>query len=581
VTVAGPKAPGRQPVDERVHALCAAAVRAISGVSDVRFRGDVLHRAGSPVPATAPHLRPTPGRDDFPCFRGASDGVALRLLHSDSGVHARHRPQGQVPRLVFEMLEQFRVESLADPRQPGVLANLRHRHRAWSRQFHASGLTESDPGLLLYAVALVSRARVTGDPVDPAADDVVESARYALAPVIGAELARLRPLRSQQARYAVPARSLAEKVGELVDAALAGEPQRSAAQGRGLRTSFTLLADETDADDGAGADPKSAREAAVAGATGYRVFTRAYDSEQDMRELTRPAQLAQHRDRLDALVARSGANPGRLARQLRLLLGHDEPDGWDTAQEEGVVDGRLLARLVTGAGDRRLFRSPREQPTPSSAVAFLLDCSGSMRRHQEQVAVLVDVLSRALDLADVGNEVLGFTTAAWNGGRAMRDWRRAGRPPAPGRLNEVLHLVVKDAATPWRRARPGIAGLLRPDLYREGVDGEAVEWACTRLRHIDADRRYLLVVSDGSPMDGATHLANGERYLDRHLSDVVAAQAATGEVTILGLGAGVDLSSSYTHSHALSADAPVGRDTFREVLALLATAVARSPRAGR
>jgi cobaltochelatase CobT len=172
-------------------------------------------------------------------------------------------------------------------------------------------------------------------------------------------------------------------------------------------------------------------------------------------------------------------------------------------------------------------------------------------------------------------EVLGFTTAAWNGGRAAKEWQRAGKPQRPGRLNEVRHLIFKDANTSWRRARPGLAALQKNELFREGIDGEAVEWACARLRDASNDddtprRRILIVVSDGSPMDTATNLANDAHYLDHHLRQIVQHQEARGGVEILGLGVGLDLSPYYGRCQALDLAAAPTQATFGEVLELIA-----------
>ena len=246
-------------------------------------------------------------------------------------------------------------------------------------------------------------------------------------------------------------------------------------------------------------------------------------------------------------------------------------DGWDDGLEEGRVDGRRLARLVGSPGERRLFRAERLQPAASCVVAFLVDCSGSMRRHVDAVALLVDVLVRALEQAGVASELLGYTTGAWNGGRAAADWQRAGRPPRPGRLNEVCHLVFKDADTPWRRARRDIAALLKADLFREGIDGEAVEWACRRLEARGESRRLLVVISDGWPADTATGLANDPRYLERHLREVLLRREREGRVEIRGLGIGGDAEAGAFHRRALVVDAslPVGNATLLAVAGLL------------
>jgi cobaltochelatase CobT len=555
---------------ERVEELCAAAVRALTGSSDLDFRGGVLHRGGARVHAAAPHLRPGLDSDDFGSFRGAADGLALRLMHSDPAAHASARPDDRVGALVFELLEQFRVESLADAAQTGTLANLRHRYDAWTAEFLASGLTETASGLLLYAVAQIGRTRVTGDPISQTTEDLIEATRFGLAPLIGNDLAKLRSLRHDQLAYAVPAQRIAEAVGQLV----LHEAETGTAPPDGVRRKvrFSLALDESN--DPEGEDTGTSRPGSrTLGSPGpdYRVFTRAWDRELPMARLTRAEQLHDHRERLDALVEEAGLNISLLARRLRSLMTTQRPDSWDTAQEEGLVDSSRLSRLVTNPTDAHVFRSPHHEPASAVQVTFLLDCSGSMRRHQERTATLVDSLVRALDLADIDSEVLGFTTAAWNGGRAERDWRRDGRPPQPGRLNERLHLVLKEADRSWRRARPEIAGLMRPDFYREALDGEAVDWACARLAaRDDLERRLLVVVSDGSPMDSATHLTNDPGYLDRHLDATLARVESDCLVEVVGLGVGVALSRHYRHGHVLDFDRPVDQPMLRDVVDLLA-----------
>jgi cobaltochelatase CobT len=192
-----------------------------------------------------------------------------------------------------------------------------------------------------------------------------------------------------------------------------------------------------------------------------------------------------------------------------------------------------------------------------------------MKAFSEPVAVLVDVFARALELAGVGCEVLGFTTTSWNGGRVRRDWIRSGRPRNPGRLNEVRHLVFKGADTSYRSARTAIAGLLKVDLYREGVDGEAVEWARRRLEARDEQRRIVVVISDGSPMDGATCLANNPNYLDQHLGDVLATRS---DVAICAIGMGLDLSIYYDRCTALDLTGGITHRVLSDVLQTIALA---------
>ncbi|MGJ7534521.1 MULTISPECIES: cobaltochelatase CobT-related protein [unclassified Variovorax] len=558
--------------EEQVAELCAGVVRAFSGERDLHFRGRRLHRGRMALPWFAPHLHPSPDTDDFASFRGVADGLALRLTESDAALHESLRPEEPVERMLFEMLEQFRVEAMAPEVMAGMRHNLRHRHEQWSLAFHHSGLTDTARGLLLYAVAQICRARVSGQQVVEETEDMLEATRFALAPLIGHALAGLRKDRADQAAYAVHACAIARTVAAMLHEA--DEEGSSAARDPHVddkRSVFSLVADMDQEIVERFTTAESGRSAVLDDAGGaYRVFSNAYDREHDAATLARKEVLADHREKLDRRIAAQGVNIARLARELRALLAEPERDGWDGTQEEGLIDGRRLAQLVASPTERRLFRTERMEPVADCIVTFLIDCSGSMKEHAESVAMMADVFARALEQAGVTSEVLGFTTGAWNGGRPQREWVRAGRPPHPGRLNERCHLVFKAAATPWRRARPAMAALLKADLFREGIEGEAIDWACMRLRQRSEGRKLLLVISDGSPMDSATHLANDAHYLDHHLRDVVARQEQRGDIAIAGIGVGLDLSPYYSRSHVLDLATSSGNTIFREVIELMA-----------
>ena len=570
----------RARLQQQVEELSVAAIRALAGERDLHFRGRRLHRGVVRLPHFAPHLHPVLERDDFASFRGAADGLALRLRHSDAALHAAGlaslQPDQAAERLVFDLLEQLRCESLADAAHAGVVHNLRHRFEAWSAEFHRSGLTDTARGLLLYALAQIARARITAEPVVEATEGLIESTRFALAPAIGVPLAGLRRERHHQAAFAPHALAIARTVGEMLrhsgeDDERPGRPAQRDAQ---PAPAFALLLDPDAqvAEGVASVEPGDSRVLADAPA-GYRVYTRAYDREVRAATLLRAPVLAAHRERLDARVAAQGANLPRLARALQTLLAEPAQDGWDGAQEQGRIDGRSLAQLVAVPTERRIFRSERIAPLCDAALTVLVDCSGSMKAHAESVAMLAELLLRAAEMAGVRTELLGFSTGAWHGGRAMRQWQRDGRPPHPGRVAETLHLVFKDADEPWRRARRGIAAMLEPTLFREGVDGEAVVWACGRLRAQPVRHRLLLVVSDGCPMEGATQLANDDNYLDHHLRQVVAQQEAAagadGGLAIFGVGVGLDLSPYYGRCQTLDLAAPPGNAVFSDLLQLL------------
>ncbi len=574
---------------QRIEELSAASIRALCGVADLHFRGARLHQGRRALPHFAPHLHPDVDRDDFASFRGAADGLGLRLLHSKPRLHRALCPADPVQRMLFELLEQFRTEALVPPGMPGVRRNLRHRFEAWSLAYHDAGHTDSARGLLLYTVTQMCRARVMGEAVVEATEDLLEATRAALGPSLGAALAGLRQEVADQAAYAAHALFIAQHV-----AAMLSEPDAAAttldddAADTDPWAAFSLLLDQGDEIEDPVATAVSGRSLVLDAQQGeYRVFTTAYDREVGAAALARPAQLRELRERLDACVIDAGVNLAHLARDLQAILATPAHDGWDGGQEEGLIDGRRLAQLISSPTERRLFRTRRSVARPNCRVSFLIDCSGSMKEHSDAVAVLVDLLARALGQIGVPTEVLGFTTGGWSGGRAQRDWVRAGRPAHPGRLNEACHIVFKDADTPWRRARASLAGLLKGDLFREGIDGEALQWAARRIAAPPRDnnndasgadfetepRRLLFVISDGSPMDSATQLANDPHYLDQHLRDVVAAQERAG-LEIYGVGVGLDLSPYYSRSQVLDLAHGVGSAALRDVVGM----IGRAPR---
>lgn len=559
---------------QRIDDLCASSIRALSDDADLHFRGRRLYRGDKRLPPFAPHLNPKPEIDDFQSFRGAADAMALRLRFADPDLHKKLQPTEPLPRMLFEMLEQFRVEALTPRDMPGMVHNLRHRFEAWSLEFFNSGLTETSKGMLLYTVAQITRSRVTAQPVVEATEDAIEATRMSIVRSLGHGLAGLRRQRHDQAAYAEHALSIANLVAGMLtacdmDEEAGGGDSDTELDDNPLDFNLWMDFDDEDGDEGfTTASSGSSRSLAESGGV-YRIFTEEFDTEMQAATLVRPAMLQEYRERLDQRIEQQGLSVARLARDLNNVLAMPVRDGWIGGQEEGYIDGRQLSQLIASPSERRLFRMEQFVPVSDSAVSFLIDCSGSMREHIEAVAVLVDVMTRALDQIGVVTEVLGFSTNAWNGGRAQRAWMRAGRPSNPGRLNETAHMIFKDSDTNWRRARQALGALLKSDLFREGVDGEAVQWAAQRLIQHHDGRRLLLVVSDGSPTDGATSLANDANYLDHHLCNVVTSLEAQGVVEIYGIGVGLDLSPYYRQNRAFDLSQSVSNAVLREIVAMI------------
>ncbi len=556
---------------QQLDALCAATLRALSGQAQLHFRGRQLYRADHRLPSFAPHLHPQTQTDDARSFRGAADGVALRLRYSDSALHLRLQPALPLARMVFDLLEQFRCASLVPDHLPGVRSNMLHRFDAWSLAFIRARLHESAQGILLLTVAQICHSRVTTEPVNESLTDLIEVTRFGLAPRIGVALAGLRRSRASQADYAEHALHIATTVAALVasEKDARAVPRQDIPQEDDEDAWLQLWVDFESSEEGGFAVADAGRESSDAAFAPYRVFTTAYDKEVKAAGLVRAELLQTYRDNLDQQIADAGISVALLARQLQALLAEPHNDDWDSGQEEGRIDGRRLAQLIASPTERRLFRTEHQEPLAHCAVGFLVDCSGSMKQHMPALTVMIDLLVRAMELAGISSQVLGYTTGAWNGGRALRDWRKAGKPQDPGRLNELCHIVFKDNETPWRRARRDIAALLKPDIFRECIDGEALRWANQRLEQVTAERKILIVVSDGSPMDSATVLSNDPHYLDRDLQTAATQIERAGRIRLIGVGVGLDMSPFYQRSLVIDAVNFPLRRSLQDILKLL------------
>ncbi len=480
--------------------------------------------------------------------RGVMDGLGLRVRHSDPDLHQRLSPQPILQRIVFDIAEQFRCEALADPALPGVTTNTAAAFERWSDAARAARVGETGVGLLVFTVTHMLRSRLLRVQTTEAVDDLIEVTRGNLARLIGHAIKELPASIASQPEFAVPAAEIARLVAELVEDA----SESSDDAPRSVVDNALLIPIDWELLEEIAAGQTAGRSAATP-APGYHVFTAAYDTEMSAVDLYRPAVVRELRRTLDRQIEAQAVSVARLAQRLRRLFPSPSPDGWTGGEEDGVLDPSRLAQLVADPTNRLVHRRERLRPTADAAVTFLIDTSGSMKQQRfETVAVLTDTLVRALEMAGATSEVLGFTTGAWGGGRAMAQWRDQGSPPDPGRLNEVQHIVYKSAESSWRQARLGMAAMLRTDHYREGVDGEAIEWANRRLLQRPERRRALVVVSDGAPMDAATANANRDGFLGDHLRSV-----ATGieRDRLVQLGAvGIDLELDEFITNSVSVD---------------------------
>lgn len=547
-------------LQQKLEHWCAASIRALANEPSVHYRGHNLYLHQRHIPLPAPYLQLDFSTHETRQLRGVADAIALRLRHSDPQLHQALCPVGILATLVFELLEQLRTESLAPTELVGMSSNLRNRFLFWAAHAATSKLVDNEVGLLIFTLTVMAWSRVLNQAIPTEIEDVIESTRWGLATTIGADLRLLRRHRAEQKIYADTALRIAQQIS-----AMAGEKLAETTQESDLESQFTELVNnktlnlnwlEVDGETGQlqfGVAQTAVLDLLPANFA-YQVFTKKHDKVVSALSITRLPQLRKLRAQLDKRIRQQSVNVHRVARHLSQLVSNPALSGWDFGAEEGYLDSARITRLITSPEERKLFRKEAKRMQSNCVVSILIDNSGSMNHHNETVASLADTLAKALELAGIGTEILGFTTGGWNGGKVMNEWRAAGRPVQPGRLNSLQHTVYKDFATPWRRSRVALAGLLRSDLFREGLDGEALEWAVNRIAHRPEQRKIVLVISDGSPMDTATHKANQERYLDHHLAQVTSSVEQRPDVKLCALGVGLDLSAYYHQSLAISLD---------------------------
>ncbi len=281
-------------------------------------------------------------------------------------------------------------------------------------------------------------------------------------------------------------------------------------------------------------------------AFGYKVFSRNHDEEIAAENLSTPDELERLRSFLDKELRHLQSAVGRLANKLQRKLMAQQNRAWDFDLEEGILDAARLTRVVIDPLHALSFKHERDATFRDTVVTLLLDNSGSMRGRPIMVAACcADLLARTLERCGVKVEILGFTTKAWKGGQAREAWLAAGKPPNPGRLNDLRHIVYKSAEAPWRRAKRSLALMMREGLLKENIDGEALAWAHRRLLARPERRRILMMISDGAPVDDSTLSVNTGSYLEQHLRQVIEEIETRSPVELIAIGIGHDVTRYY------------------------------------
>ncbi len=562
------------------------AVRSIAGDGEIQ----VGFGAGKPElegkTVTLPEPSRLPSKREIAVVRGWADSLALTVAAHDAKVHRRLAPGAGLARSVFEAVERARVEALGANRMPGMAQNLTAKIEDHYGAARYAGIRQRADAPLEDVLALIVRERLTGLRPPENVRGMVDTWQTFVEERAGTTLARMEELADDQESFGKLLRDMLRQL-ELGDDFAEGEPQEgedddSDSADGGERSEESEEGGEGDAErteerhaegeegeleDSSDSISSDRLDSEVEGdeefesrepwrpnfsvldnpeAFGYKVFSRAHDEETAAEALSTPDELERLRSFLDKeLRALSGA-VARLANRLQRRLLAQQNRAWDFDLEEGALDAARLPRIIIDPLHPLSFKRERETDFRDTVVTLLLDNSGSMRGRPIMVAACcADILARTLERCGVKVEILGFTTRAWKGGQAREAWLAAGKPAGPGRLNDLRHIVYKDADAPWRRAKRNLALMMREGLLKENIDGEALAWAHNRLLGRPEQRRILMMISDGAPVDDSTLSVNSGSYLEQHLRQVITEIEQRSPVELIAIGIGHDVTRYY------------------------------------
>ena len=601
------------PLDQFRHAL-AGATRAIArdAEADVMFGSEPGAPTGKTARVASPGVLLEPRL--VAEARGAADALALKLRHHDPALHAARAPRGgdhEDARGVFDALEAARVEALGARAMDGVRANLSRLAEARLRTDAITRARTRDEVPLATAIGLIARERLTGEAPPRVAAGGLKLVADWIEEQAGAELDALALTIDDQAAYATLSRRLLEDL-ELADAdeeadaqpdeggddeageddgpdeedevegdaASSGGEMEMRSDGDegedgededGERDSEQDEGESADGDEGAeqARTSPSRRNWQDAPSGDYREYTRRYDEIVEAGELCDPEELNRLRAYLDQQMSQLQGVVTRLANRLARRLMAQQARSWDFDQEEGMLDAARLARVVVSPAHSLSYKIERETDFKDTVVSLLIDNSGSMRGRPISIAATcADIMARTLERCGVATEVLGFTTRAWKGGQSREAWLSEGRPPEPGRLNDLRHIIYKRADQPYRHARRHLGLMMREGLLKENIDGEALIWAHNRLLARPEERRILLVISDGAPVDDSTASANSGTYLEKHLRQVIGWIETKSDVELAAIGIGHDVTRYYSRAVTIMDAEQLGGALIEQLAAL-------------
>ena len=526
-------------------------------------------------------------RDEVLLARGTADAFALKRRYHDERVAAKYAPTGALAREIYDAMETARCEAVGARAMPGTATNIDAKIAHEAERKGYGQITTSSEAPLAVAAGYLVRHLATGRDLPRAAANVMDLWRGFIEEQAAGHLGPVGDVLDNQQAFARLARQViadlgyADQLGDDPDRhddqdpgqddqdddapedqgsedseseESEASPERSQDDQQDDSQAQVTMEDSADMQEGdeaelpegeAPLEPPPPAPYSDADPN-YTVYTTDFDEEIKADDLAEPAELERLRAYLDQQLEPLKGAVSRLANKLQRRLQAQQNRSWLFDLEEGTLDAGRLARVVANPTTPLSFKQEKDTEFRDTCVTLLLDNSGSMRGRPISIAAIcADVLARTLERCSVKVEILGFTTRAWKGGQARERWLAAGRPAAPGRLNDLRHIIYKGADTPWRRVRPNLGLMMKEGLLKENIDGEALEWAHRRLSARPEARKVLMVISDGAPVDDSTLSVNPANFLEKHLRDVIALVERRRAVELIAIGIGHDVTRYY------------------------------------
>ena len=582
-----PKTQSKESPTEPFKRAVTSCLRAIAKKAEleVSFAAERPGLVGGKVRLPEPARKLT--RAEAAIVRGNADAVALKLACHDPAVHRRLMPGGQQARAVFEAVEQARVEAIGARRMLGVKGNLAAMIDDRFHRGKFDEVTDRADAPIEEAISMMVRERLTGQAPPPAAKKLVDLWRPFIEDRVGRGLDKLERVLEDQRKFGDAVHDLLESLdmgeersssdeeeegeegdqdrrkdetGEKGDAADAEDMEKMSMEDAEASAESAESAEEAvDAPSSDMADDSEMGESETAAepwrprnrpndprGPDYRPFTMRFDETIAAEDLCEPEELDRLRGYLDKQLSHLQGVVARLANRLQRRLMAQQNRAWDFDLEEGLLDPSRLPRIIIDPLHALSFKQEKETNFRDTVVTLLLDNSGSMRGRPITVAATcADILARTLERCGVKVEILGFTTRAWKGGQSRESWLAAGKTANPGRLNDLRHIIYKSADSPWRRARKNLGLMMREGLLKENIDGEALDWAHKRLLARPEQRKILMMISDGAPVDDSTLSVNPGNYLERHLRWIIEEIETRSPVELIAIGIGHDVTRYY------------------------------------